>query len=288
MLSLIGGELRFSTYPPVLTDPQWNRIAELSGLPDEARVEIDDSIGYFRELKADAVQTFGDKWYNALLKAKELQEKSIASLRQLASDQRFSEALAMGLEGQERVPDPEIKEISEWLRTKLVEAQKLSDWYDQAMTRVHYFAQTGPKTGRNALLALVRGLDDILERHTGSHISTSKQRDGKKNSFEYIAYVCAIADTKSGTKDKDQQMKTIKKAMEPIISENIDGFFQKNHAEGWGHLMPEWEEAKSFSLKDDQLGIELLYEADEECARWSAPKCERDIKLPSSLRLRKK
>jgi hypothetical protein len=136
MLFIVGGEIREVHFPPVIKDEQWSKIAELSGLPPEARPELDDYIGFYRELRLDAQAKYGPLW-KEVRRARAMEVKSRETLKALISNENIFFALAIGLDGQEKIPAREVAIIRRWLTDSLEEKTKVLGWYDKALTRLH-------------------------------------------------------------------------------------------------------------------------------------------------------
>jgi hypothetical protein len=143
MRFIVGERVQEVRYPSVIQDEQWKKLSTLSGLPNEARRLLDEHIGYYRELKLDAHKKYGECWYDALCEARDAETKAIQELEALLSKENFFDALATGLDGQQRVFPKETEVIRDWLMQSLKEKKKLLEWYGKAMTRVHYYGRTG-------------------------------------------------------------------------------------------------------------------------------------------------
>ena len=95
----------------MISDDQWTTISELSGLPDEARILLDDYIGYCRELRQDAKEQCGEVWQYALSAVRNAEDKCKEMLENVISNSKgngkisktdFFDALAMGLDVRKR------------------------------------------------------------------------------------------------------------------------------------------------------------------------------------------
>jgi hypothetical protein len=76
MLFVIGGELRDVHFPPAIKDDDWPEIERLSGLPPKARSELDEYIGFCRQLRNDATLKYHDRWFKALSAVIQAEEES--------------------------------------------------------------------------------------------------------------------------------------------------------------------------------------------------------------------
>ena len=139
--------------PPVLTDEQWKCVAYRSKLPLEARYNIDNIIGLYRQQLADAETKYPDIW-KKLEVAKQTAAEALDRLEAVLSDPNAFAAIAMGIDGQRQVPPQKLAAFRSWLEQQRKELQALVSGYDNAMERVHN-RKRGPRTGRDSLLTLV-------------------------------------------------------------------------------------------------------------------------------------
>ena len=292
MLFVVGGKIQEVHYEPVISDDQWTTISELLGLPDEARVQLDDYIGYCRELRQDAKEQCGEVWQDALSKVRNAEDKCKKTLENVISNSKgsrkisqtdFFDALAMGLDGQEKIPPRELQVIKDWLKHIAEEKERLVDWYDKALARFHYYERTGKKTGRTSLVTLVRFLNDLLLSRTGERISTGKGSGRGRNYFEYVFQACLIAFPDIALKSKGAQISRIKKAIEKVLKEYL-ATERTDEIDLWEHLMPGWKEANSLSIYDSKRGIRIEYRGEDGSFEWSVKSTDQTprsaIKLP--------
>jgi len=250
MLFIIGGELREKHFSKTITDEDWLEIEKLSGLPPQARSEIDEMIGYCRELRCDASRKYKDLWFDKLSAVMEVETASKKALDDMIGQPDFFKALAMGLDGQVQIPDKELQLIREWLKRTSKQKQRLLDWYREAQNRVHHF-RTGQRTGRTALVELVTRLNEPLLHHTGKRISA-----GKTN-LKFAVKVCTIAfpdlqkpyrkerRARSPYERAEHRIKyeraerKVKKAIEQFVNEraNDEGL---DRISNWQDLIPGW------------------------------------------------
>ena len=83
LLFVVGGELREVHFPPAIKDEERAELEKLLTLPPKVRSELDDYIGFCRELRADATGEFGDRWFNklsAVMKAEEDSKKALDAM----------------------------------------------------------------------------------------------------------------------------------------------------------------------------------------------------------------
>lgn len=266
MLFLIGGELRERLYPPVIKEADWKTIEKLSGLPEKARHEIDDYIGYCRELRHDVTRQSGDYWFDKLSAVIHAEKSSKNVLDRMIANRRFFEALATGLDGQEQIPANELQLIRDWLKRLSAEKARLLDWYAKARQRVHH-GRTGQRTGRTALFVFVRGINHLLLDYTKRPISTAKK------SMEFLVQVCKIAfpdlvdrvrKEKEST-EEDRAYRRVKKVVEQVLKEHNDN----DHTEpmvGWQHLIPGWKPADHLDIDDKR--VRVYFHKDGDNTEW--------------------
>jgi hypothetical protein len=175
----VGRHTRQVHFPPVITDDQWSRIVQRSGLPPEARFHIDNLIGLYRQLRTDAKANHGNLWKKLQL-ARDSEAKSLRRLDDVISDQNASTAIATGLDGQLEISSDKSAAIEPYLQQSRKEKQSLLDWYDKALARVRS-RKTGPRTGQ---------LNKLLKAYTGKRISRSTNSN---TPFDYVWEVCHIA-----------------------------------------------------------------------------------------------
>jgi hypothetical protein len=273
MLFVVGGRLREVHFPAILQNGEWDEIKTLSGLPDKARPELDDSIGYCRQLLLDSKEKYGTLWDNALAALREAERASLDASHNILTDE-FFDALSIGLDGQETIPLKEVQAIRGWLKRILEDKRKFLDWCDKAHKRVHYRARTGEKTGRTSLFVLVQLLNGILYRYMVDVISTGQlMRDGR-NSLQYVTKVCVIAQPdlleprraeKIIRKPKDRAEQRVKKVIEEVLKEhNLGG--QTYQMQDWGELIPDWIPAKKLSLRS--TGIRVYFRKQVKSLQW--------------------
>jgi hypothetical protein len=262
MLFIVGGEIREVHFPPVIKDEQWSKIANLSGLPPEnreARYEIDDYIGYYQELQLDAQVKYGTVW-NEVRRARDVEIKSRDTLDAMISNANFLSALAIGLDGQEKIPEGEVEVIREWLKGLCKEKNIFVDWYDKALRRLHHYEQTGPKTGRNSLLTLVWLLNGLLIKYTGKRISRAKR------TFECVWEVCQIANPVF-VRNPCAGRKTVDEVVREVVMK-VRANWYTCEVGSWEELMPNWKEPNELSIEDEKLGIKVKFDRLGDAFHW--------------------
>jgi hypothetical protein len=179
----------------------------------------------------------------------------------------FLNALAIGLDGQEKISPKELEVICKWLKRMSKEKETLISWYDKAQQRLHY-EKTGEKTGRTSLRVLVQLLNGILRKYTGDIISTGKGGKGERNYFDYVSKVCVIA--KPGLLERRRAekedivikpMDRAKRRVKRVIEEFLRDYNSEqdvNVIEGWEQLMPGWKSAKKLSLRTSGVRLDFM------------------------------
>jgi hypothetical protein len=198
----------------VLTDEQWKHVAYRSKLPLEARYNIDNIIGLYRQQVADAETKYPDIW-KKLEVAKQSAAEALDRLEAVLSDPNAFAAIAMGIDGRREVPPQKLAAFRSWLEQQRKELQALVSGYDNAMERVHN-RKRGPRTGRDSLLTLVALLNQLHEAYTGKKISRSGNRTN--TSIEFVWDVCQIANS-------NLKRPTVDDAVKQVITDEGEGDF---------------------------------------------------------------
>jgi hypothetical protein len=266
MLFLLGGRLREVHFQnPKITDELWSEITKVSGLPQEARAEVQDCIGLYRQLRRDAERENRGLW-KKLAATRDNEKKTLKSLTALVADPNFLPALSMGLDGQDEIPKKELESIRQWLGQKCDEKQKLVDWYERSIDRLHH-RQRGPKKGRDSLFSLVYLLNSILDTYTGVKLSRSKAKNGGRNSFDYALKVCQIAEPNLAHRT-DRGLPQVEEVAKQVIKEyrsHEDSF----EISSWEELMPKWRPATNLVLESQKFGIRIEFRKKEKSSHWS-------------------
>jgi hypothetical protein len=251
MLFVIGGKLREVHFPQVIKDEEWTELEKLLTLPPNARSKLDEYIGFCRELRDDATRVFGDRWFNKLSAAIKAEENSKKALDAMIAEPAFFDALAMGLDGQQKIPASELQSVRESLKRASTEKQRLVKWYNDAPERVHH-ARTGQKTGRTALVVLVQALNRFLIQNTGRPISTGTTG----NLMEFVVRACVIAFPHLLDRDRketivrkpyDRAELRVRKAIEQVLKDHLANE-QSEQISDWQHLVPDWKPATHLIL----------------------------------------
>jgi hypothetical protein len=185
--------------PIQLTDRQWAQIAQYSGLPDEARREIEKVVNHYR-----------------ISQARRDAQTTPAELRtELGRLRKVSDALQAGLAEGFRSPDfytamvyprrppsgwtpgtgPVVDEVAlQRVYSTWSALQRLSDWLVLAQARVPNRKKGATRQSEPAYIA-AEFLDGLLEKYTGRNLTRSKKRD---ETSEYVRAVLRIADPNLG------------------------------------------------------------------------------------------
>ena len=198
VLAGVDQDRPFPRFP--LTDEQWRKTAELSGIPegaDEARRHIETTIGMFRESQASDLDRVTPAEIRKQLKAQaNLAHDLYSGFSKLVDEPDAYTALTGKLDERRRSSDIlDARRLSEAL-----DVLSYLDWLLSA-ARVEG-GKRGPKA--KDIYWLVGNLDGIREHHTGKKITRSYKDDASK---KYITYVCRIADPDIGDGTIEKAMK---------------------------------------------------------------------------------
>jgi hypothetical protein len=266
MLFLTGGRFREVHFQePKITETQWNRIAELSGLPQDARPEIQDCIGLYRQLRRDAEHEY-PRLSKMLSATRDRENKALENLRRIVANRNFLPTLAMGLDGQDEIPEKELGSIRDWLEQTCEEKQKLVDWYKSALERLHH-RKRGPKGGRSSLFSRVYLLNAALDTYTGAKLSRSKRRTDGRNYFDYVLEVCRIAEP-SLRHRSGHGVSSVEEVVKQVVKDyraDEDSF----EIPSWEALIPNWKPATHFVAEEPKLGIRLEFHKEGTSSHWS-------------------
>ena len=268
MLFLIGGELREVHFPQVIKDEEWTELEKLLTLPLNARSTLDEYIGFCRELRDDATGVFGDHWFNKLSAAIEAEEGSKKALDAMIEEPAFFDALAMGLDGQHKIPATELQLIREYLKRASAEKQRLVNWCKNALEQLNH-ERTGQKTGRTALVVLVQALNRCLIHYTGRPVTT-----GAGNLMEFVVSVCTIAFPRLLDPDRketivrkpyDRAEQRVRKVIEEVLKDHLANE-QSHEISDWQHLVPDWKPATRLVL--EAKGVHIYFCNDGNRVEW--------------------
>jgi hypothetical protein len=242
LLFIVGNRLRQVRFDSEkLSCEQWAKIAELSGLPEKAKAELEDYIGFYRAMRTDARQQYP----NVVTKIEDARKWEAAALRQLSnliSSKDFFPAIVVGIQHQVPIFDEERDLIRDWLKQACEQKKKLLDWYDKALKRLHRSIRV-----RSSLFNLIRLLNGLQDKYTHQRISSSRSDPA----FKYVLEVCRIAEPQLRTK-RNEGEDTIHEITKRVVTEIIEGGGVFD-IEGWGHLIPNWVQKNKISV-DDHAG----------------------------------
>jgi hypothetical protein len=254
VLFIVGNQVRQVRYDSEKLSPeQWDKIAagiaELTGLrlPEKAKAQLEDYIGFYRVMRSDSRQRYGDV-AQTIEAYKKREEQTLKDLNNLMSGREPLPAMAMGIEHQVPIFDEEIELIRGYLKQAAEQKKKLLDWYDKALTRLHRSKTRVP----SSLFNLVRLLNSFLQQHTERRISSGKN----DLAFMYVLEVCKIAEPEL-LKEKNEGYDTIHEVTKRVVREiNEGGSPVAFDIEGWGDLIPYWVE-RDVSVDDPDWKIKV-------------------------------
>jgi hypothetical protein len=106
VLFIVGNQVRQVRYDSEKLSPeQWDKIAagiaELTGLrlPEKAKAQLEDYIGFYRVMRSDSRQRYGDV-AQTIEAYKKREEQTLKDLNNLMSGREPLPAMAMGIEHQ--------------------------------------------------------------------------------------------------------------------------------------------------------------------------------------------
>jgi hypothetical protein len=246
MLFIVGGRFRKPQFASrKMTQREWDEIAKLSGLPPEARSELNKYVAYYQELTLNAKDKYGNLWKAKLTDARKAEAASLKTLEALASNADFLTALAMGLEGQEKILRQELAVVHKWLIHSCQSKKELLLWYDKALMRLQ--PKSG-RPGRKSLFALVQLLNRLLYNYTGTRISRAKGSTGERNAFEYVKKVCELAGYDVTGRDRNRNIKALQEIVKQVVTAHNareDDFV----VESWEEIMPGWKPAEKLRVR---------------------------------------
>jgi hypothetical protein len=238
-----------------LSPEQWAKIAELTELPEKAKAQLEDYIGFYRAMRNDSRQQYGNV-AQTIAVFKKREEQTLKDLNNLMSGRQLLPAIAMGIEHQVPIFDEELELIRKWLEQASEQKRKLLDWYDKALTRLHRSKTRVP----SSLFNLVRLLNSLLQQHTSRRISSGRNDPA----FMYVLEVCKIAEPELLTK-KEEGYSAIHEAAKRVVTEINEGESRLEFdIEGWGDSIPYWVERNDISVDDPnwKIKVELHQETD--------------------------
>jgi hypothetical protein len=161
--------------PPILSPNRWKRLSQLSGLPDNAKDDVERAINYFRLCRMAAEGTKLDKFERV---AADLSRAS-KSLRDFKNDDDAFWTLV--------VSRSELEENVEKRKALRRDLTALADKIESGLKRVAF---ARPRRGRRGLRAdvyvLIRQLNFIAHEWTDTDLSYSTKRPFR----EFLIEVC--------------------------------------------------------------------------------------------------
>lgn len=173
-----------------LTDEQWAEILRYSGLPSEARSEIERVIGEYRHFRADNAARPTAHQMRAYF---ERLHNDILALRDKLKMISIFDATFIGFEGPGGpTRRPEVPFEGRDLRDNAIHAlDSLARWCQVAGLEI-FVPPRGSAREARSIHWLISALDSTREEFTGNKISRSRKRSD--TSREYITSACQIAD----------------------------------------------------------------------------------------------
>jgi hypothetical protein len=184
-----------------LSKIQWTEIVECSGLPPDARPQIEKLIRTYRDLKAlHAPYHSSEKIRDQLNKANKCALALRTELHKLYKNNRALSALAAATDQNNALAGLFKPTARLRLEKASLNINDLMWWFRSAHKQVGR-SKPGPHT-RDAY-SLVASLDQIIEKFKGNRIS----RSYKSTSKNYVTKIVKIADPKIGRGTIDAAMR---------------------------------------------------------------------------------
>jgi hypothetical protein len=177
----------------ILSGPEWKKIAEPSGLPPEARDDVERAINWYRILRGtnenrtknrDKVDDVSDKLAAAL-----------RALQRMQNDQDVFWAIVIGDAQRPLLTSPQRQAWQHRLNGLADELERGLEWWRKSRDRL-----AGVKRGRrnlsDDLYYLIRQLSFITVEYTGQMTSLSKKdrENSKLNHLKFLVLTCKAAD----------------------------------------------------------------------------------------------
>jgi hypothetical protein len=201
---IIGRDTPELQFPTVLEYEEWSRIAQATNLPDDARTEevrahINDFIGFYHQSQSTAKSQ--KTACKKLQDTKNVLPKCCESLHDLLSDLEIFAAIAIGFDGQMKIPPELLSKVQSHLQkvyqTLYKDSTVTLHVLDKALKRVRR-TKHGPRTGRDSLDLLVRLLNSLLKQYIRQRIvrSGNHVKEGHFHSTTFVWEICHIANDK--------------------------------------------------------------------------------------------
>jgi len=180
----------------LLTDKEWRSIANTVGLPEGARIKIENAIYLYRHLRDMNKRRRPYNLRANLKKVARTGDKFVAALSLLGDEEKWELEFSSYLRKRER----EKRIVAAVLKGTRDDAKFIADWCAFCANEV-----LPRKKGRDSHLLheFVKRLDTILYHHTRQRI----KRSNKPEQFVHI--VCTIADSALGNWTIDEAMKQV-------------------------------------------------------------------------------
>lgn len=196
-----------------LSDESWIGIARISGLPTEARSDVERAVSIY---KISNIGSKIDETRRDLANTEKRLRSVQSDLAKLAANPRAIAALSFSGTGDNQCEAPGKA------RASLAAADKYIAGMIEQISSGRGFAVRARKPGahEDAVRAglFIKLLDDILFSFTGRHISRSSKRDSPA---EYVAAVCEAANLDVSRSSIDEAIKTITRTQGKIARGEI-------------------------------------------------------------------
>jgi hypothetical protein len=178
---------------PVIRDEEWRRIAESSGLPEEARDEVERAIYWYRLLRKSTENRRRNRENFDVLSDK--LSAALKALQRMKNDQDAFWAIVIGDTKRKPLNSQERKAWQHRLNGLADELERGLDWWRKSKSRVEGVTQ-GRKNLSGDLYYLIRQLSFITREHTGKTTSLSKtdRENSNLNPLKFLVLTCKAAD----------------------------------------------------------------------------------------------
>jgi hypothetical protein len=176
----------------ILSEREWKPIAETSGLPDEARDEVERAIYWYRILRKT-----NENRTKTRDKVDDVSHKLLAALKALQrmkNDQDVFWAIVIGDAKRKPLNSHEREAWQHRLDGLAHELERGLDWWRKSKSRVEGVTQ-GRKNLSDDLYYLIRQLSFITNEHTGKMTSLSKtdRENSRLNHLKFLVFTCKAA-----------------------------------------------------------------------------------------------
>jgi hypothetical protein len=177
---------------PVIRDEEWRRIAETSGLPEEARDEVELAIYWYRLLRKSTQNRRRNRENFAVLSDK--LSAALKALQRMKKDQDAFWAIVIGNPKLRSLNSQERKAWQHRLNGLTDELERGLEWWRKSRDRLA--VKRGRRNLSGDLYYLIRQLSFITVEYTGRMTSLSKKdrENSKLNHLKFLVLTCKAAD----------------------------------------------------------------------------------------------